>query len=124
MVRVGGGWVALEEFLHKHDPCRGECRRISHKCTFANFFLFLNLWYNFLAKGRTNLDLQRNFYDDVRPKGAYDTMETFTKSARLTSSRDSPIRGFQEPLLQSRFHATPGPITKVITDITFIGTKS
>ncbi|VDK31973.1 unnamed protein product [Gongylonema pulchrum] len=24
MVRVGGGWVALEEFLHKHDPCRGK----------------------------------------------------------------------------------------------------
>ncbi|VDN02146.1 unnamed protein product [Thelazia callipaeda] len=87
MVRVGGGWVALEEFLHKHDPCR--------------------------AKGRTNLDLQRNFYDDVRPKNAYDTMETFTKSSRSTPSRDSPLRGFQEPLLQSRFQATPGPITKI-----------
>ena len=24
MVRVGGGWEALEEFLRKHDPCRGE----------------------------------------------------------------------------------------------------
>lgn len=23
MVRVGGGWVALEEFLQKNDPCRG-----------------------------------------------------------------------------------------------------
>ncbi|VBB27153.1 unnamed protein product [Acanthocheilonema viteae] len=87
MVRVGGGWVALEEFLHKHDPCR--------------------------AKGRTNLDLQRNFYDDVRPKDAYDMMETFTKSARSTPNRDSPIRGFQESLLQSRFQATPGPITKI-----------
>ncbi|KAM3720341.1 Microtubule-actin cross-linking factor [Dirofilaria immitis] len=87
MVRVGGGWVALEEFLHKHDPCR--------------------------AKGRTNLDLQRNFYDDVRPKDAYDTMETFVKSARSTPSRDSPIRSFQESLLQSRFQATPGPITKI-----------
>ncbi|VDK80304.1 unnamed protein product, partial [Onchocerca ochengi] len=87
MVRVGGGWVALEEFLHKHDPCR--------------------------AKGRTNLDLQRNFYDDVRPKDAYDTMETFTKSARSTPNRDSPIRNFHESLLQSRFQTTPGPITKI-----------
>ncbi|KAK6106184.1 Spectrin repeat family protein [Brugia pahangi] len=87
MVRVGGGWVALEEFLHKHDPCR--------------------------AKGRTNLDLQRNFYDDVRPKDAYDTIETFIKSDRSTSSRDSSIHGFQESLLQSRFQATPGPITKI-----------
>lgn len=24
MVRVGGGWVALEEFLLKNDPCRGK----------------------------------------------------------------------------------------------------
>lgn len=24
MVRVGGGWVALDEFLLKNDPCRGE----------------------------------------------------------------------------------------------------
>jgi hypothetical protein len=24
MVRVGGGWVALDEFLVKNDPCRGE----------------------------------------------------------------------------------------------------
>ena len=24
MVRVGGGWELLEEFLLKHDPCRGE----------------------------------------------------------------------------------------------------
>lgn len=23
MVRVGGGWMALEEFLSKNDPCRG-----------------------------------------------------------------------------------------------------
>lgn len=25
MVRVGGGWVALDEFLVKNDPCRGTC---------------------------------------------------------------------------------------------------
>ena len=24
MVRVGGGWQALEEFLVKNDPCRGK----------------------------------------------------------------------------------------------------
>lgn len=24
MVRVGGGWVALDEFLVKNDPCRGK----------------------------------------------------------------------------------------------------
>lgn len=24
MVRVGGGWTALDEFLVKNDPCRGQ----------------------------------------------------------------------------------------------------
>lgn len=24
MVRVGGGWMALDEFLMKNDPCRGK----------------------------------------------------------------------------------------------------
>lgn len=24
MVRVGGGWVSLSDFLLKHDPCRGK----------------------------------------------------------------------------------------------------
>jgi len=28
MVRVGGGWMALDEFLVKNDPCRGTCQYI------------------------------------------------------------------------------------------------
>jgi hypothetical protein len=36
MVRVGGGWVALDEFLVKNDPCRGMSQlfqsiKIAHK---------------------------------------------------------------------------------------------
>lgn len=30
MVRVGGGWVALDEFLVKNDPCRGELVILKH----------------------------------------------------------------------------------------------
>lgn len=29
MVRVGGGWMALDEFLVKNDPCRGEWLSLS-----------------------------------------------------------------------------------------------
>ncbi|KAH8867329.1 Microtubule-actin cross-linking factor 1 [Schistosoma japonicum] len=29
MVRVGGGWVALDEFLVKNDPCRDACERLT-----------------------------------------------------------------------------------------------
>ena len=28
MVRVGGGWMALDEFLVKNDPCRGKLQQI------------------------------------------------------------------------------------------------
>uniref|UniRef100_A0A914R2Z2 GAR domain-containing protein n=1 Tax=Parascaris equorum TaxID=6256 RepID=A0A914R2Z2_PAREQ len=87
MVRVGGGWVALDEFLHKHDPCR--------------------------AKGRTNIEMQRGFYDDVRPEGAFDTMKTFTKSSRSTPNRDVPVMSVESLLGSSRFSSTPGPITKI-----------
>lgn len=38
MVRVGGGWVALDEFLVKNDPCRGMYINSLHifliKCNF------------------------------------------------------------------------------------------
>jgi len=34
MVRVGGGWTALDEFLVRHDPCRGKIYSNS------DFFLF------------------------------------------------------------------------------------
>lgn len=48
MVRVGGGWMALDEFLQKNDPCR--------------------------AKGRTNFELREQFH---LPEGASQTMAGF-----------------------------------------------
>lgn len=33
MVRVGGGWVALDEFLVKNDPCRGTQSLLVFCCT-------------------------------------------------------------------------------------------
>lgn len=37
MVRVGGGWVALDEFLQKNDPCRGKFTSvIKHKKLYTN----------------------------------------------------------------------------------------
>lgn len=42
MVRVGGGWVALDEFLVKNDPCRGEFSlHIYINYTFTLFFLLI-----------------------------------------------------------------------------------
>ncbi|VDK41941.1 unnamed protein product [Anisakis simplex] len=89
MVRVGGGWDPLDIFLHNHDPCR--------------------------AKGRTNIEMQRGFYNDVRPIGAYDTMKTFVKSSRSTAANRDSATASVESLLggSSRLTSTPGPITKI-----------
>uniref|UniRef100_A0A8C8SW40 Microtubule actin crosslinking factor 1 n=1 Tax=Pelusios castaneus TaxID=367368 RepID=A0A8C8SW40_9SAUR len=66
MVRVGGGWMALDEFLVKNDPCR--------------------------ARGRTNLELREKF---ILPEGASQGMTPFRSRGRRSkpSSRTaSPTR--------------------------------
>ncbi|XP_040545829.1 microtubule-actin cross-linking factor 1 isoform X45 [Gallus gallus] len=66
MVRVGGGWMALDEFLVKNDPCR--------------------------ARGRTNLELREKF---ILPEGASQGMTPFRSRGRRSkpSSRAaSPTR--------------------------------
>lgn len=39
MVRVGGGWVALDEFLVKNDPCRGRFFTRIFSVVWPYFFL-------------------------------------------------------------------------------------
>ncbi|CAI5769622.1 dystonin isoform X21 [Podarcis lilfordi] len=66
MVRVGGGWMALDEFLVKNDPCR--------------------------AKGRTNMELREKF---ILADGASQSMAAFRQRGRRSrpSSRGaSPNR--------------------------------
>ncbi|CAK9302541.1 unnamed protein product [Gordionus sp. m RMFG-2023] len=72
MVRVGGGWVALEEFLVKNDPCR--------------------------AKGRTNIELREPF---ILASGVSQAMASF-KAKSPHSSPLSPASflsslGFNTP---------------------------
>ncbi|PIC54076.1 hypothetical protein B9Z55_003484 [Caenorhabditis nigoni] len=71
MVRVGGGWESLDEFLHKHDPCR--------------------------AKGRLNI----NMFPEARPINALDSMRAFTKNRHAkemtpTSGTPGPIMKIRE----------------------------
>ncbi|KAG8444908.1 hypothetical protein GDO86_009892 [Hymenochirus boettgeri] len=71
MVRVGGGWMALDEFLVKNDPCR--------------------------AKGRTNVELREKF---MLPDGVSQTMSPFRPKGRRSrpSSRGaSPNRSNSSP---------------------------
>ncbi|XP_018118963.1 dystonin isoform X3 [Xenopus laevis] len=75
MVRVGGGWMALDEFLVKNDPCR--------------------------AKGRTNVELREKF---MLPEGASQSMTPFRPKGRRSrpSSRGaSPNRSNSSPNIQA-----------------------
>ncbi|XP_051506822.1 dystonin-like [Myxocyprinus asiaticus] len=66
MVRVGGGWMALDEFLVKNDPCR--------------------------AKGRTNVELREKF---MFPEGTTQVMASFRyrgRRSRPSSRGASPNR--------------------------------
>ncbi|XP_061845537.1 dystonin isoform X15 [Colius striatus] len=66
MVRVGGGWMALDEFLVKNDPCR--------------------------AKGRTNVELREKF---ILADGASQSMAAFRprgRRSRPSSRAASPNR--------------------------------
>lgn len=51
MVRVGGGWVALDEFLVKNDPCRGK------------FYIYIHIMKSKLYKITTTNDQHnKNYY--------------------------------------------------------------
>ncbi|XP_051928415.1 microtubule-actin cross-linking factor 1 isoform X6 [Hippocampus zosterae] len=66
MVRVGGGWMALDEFLVKNDPCR--------------------------ARGRTNLELREKF---ILPEGTPQSVCAFRSRGRRSkpgSRNASPTR--------------------------------
>merc|ERR1712048_1168870 len=67
MVRVGGGWCALDEFLVKNDPCR--------------------------VKGRTNVELREQF---TLASGVSQSMTAFkAKPSRTEDSPNSSVSGGQ-----------------------------
>ncbi|XP_059224754.1 dystonin isoform X30 [Stomoxys calcitrans] len=80
MVRVGGGWVALDEFLTKNDPCR--------------------------AKGRTNIELREQF---ILADGVSQSMASFTPKRPPTNaaqngnnSNTPPYMSSQGPIIKVR----------------------
>ena len=64
MVRVGGGWMALDEFLVKNDPCRGERAGPSiHTRTSRHTSSTVIQTSGFgESMGKGNRDLQRWYY--------------------------------------------------------------
>ncbi|XP_014475405.1 PREDICTED: dystonin isoform X27 [Dinoponera quadriceps] len=95
MVRVGGGWVALDEFLLKNDPCRVFLMPIPD----PNKPEQHEGWCP-LAKGRTNIELREQF---ILADGVSQTMTAFR-------SKPSPTSTLQRTQMSS---TNAGPITKV-----------
>ncbi|CAK5053377.1 unnamed protein product [Meloidogyne enterolobii] len=93
MVRVGGGWEALDGFLSKHDPCR--------------------------AKGRINVDLLPLTSDyHLRPIGAIDAIGEFHR--KESTSSNSGIGPIAQPSSSNVIERVlgyspgqPGPIMKI-----------
>ncbi|KAJ8268214.1 hypothetical protein COCON_G00133860 [Conger conger] len=61
MVRVGGGWMALDEFLVKNDPCRVHHPGVKILRTESSSSISSRI-----ARGRTNLELREKF---ILPEG-------------------------------------------------------
>ncbi|XP_042313307.1 dystonin [Sceloporus undulatus] len=96
MVRVGGGWMALDEFLVKNDPCR--------------------------AKGRTNMELREKF---ILADGASQSMAAFRPRGRRsrpssrgaspnrsTSVSNPPAHGAPAPAVAASTPKTPHHLTR------------
>ncbi|CAF0917768.1 unnamed protein product, partial [Didymodactylos carnosus] len=126
MVRVGGGWTALDEFLVRHDPCRGMhvFNEFMETLAFTNANIPLTataessenltgrLYYiqeDKETKGRTNYELHEHY--SLRD-GVSQTMSLF-KPKIITIHRPSCIlHPQQQQQLQARSAATTTPKSK------------
>ncbi|KAM5163309.1 dystonin isoform 1-T1 [Mantella aurantiaca] len=97
MVRVGGGWMALDEFLVKNDPCRVHHHGSKMLRSESNSSITTQ---PLIAKGRTNVELREKF---MLPEGISQSMTPFRPKGRRSrpSSRGaSPNRSNSTPNVQ------------------------
>uniref|UniRef100_A0A0B7BLJ0 Dystonin n=2 Tax=Arion vulgaris TaxID=1028688 RepID=A0A0B7BLJ0_9EUPU len=101
MVRVGGGWIALDEFLVKNDPCRvGLWRRKQFRL--KRRYLHQNTEE---PKGRTNMELREQF---ILAEGVSQAMSGFVTKSPAGSSHSSGSS------YSGRSNSTAsGPVTKI-----------
>ncbi|KAM4729954.1 dystonin isoform 3-T3 [Anableps anableps] len=129
MVRVGGGWMALDEFLVKNDPCRVHHHGSKMLRSESNSSItqspigwqishFLTLLHEPTgAKGRTNMELREKF---ILPEGATQVMASFRyrgRRSRPSSRGASPNRSMssQSCPVPTNPAATNTPKTQHIT---------
>ncbi|XP_052120461.1 dystonin isoform X27 [Frankliniella occidentalis] len=99
MVRVGGGWVALDEFLIKNDPCRVELYLpLPDPNKPEEHDPWCPLGIIERAKGRTNIELREQF---ILADGVSQSMSAFKPKHSSSSSQ------------RSASLSSAGPITKI-----------
>lgn len=59
MVRVGGGWMALDEFLVKNDPCRGEFKSSPQEVTMEGWQTLKTMHIQLCDENEMNRKLER-----------------------------------------------------------------
>uniref|UniRef100_A0A8C8EQP1 Dystonin n=1 Tax=Oncorhynchus tshawytscha TaxID=74940 RepID=A0A8C8EQP1_ONCTS len=96
MVRVGGGWMALDEFLVKNDPCRVH----HHGSKMLRSESNSSITQSPIAKGRTNMELREKF---ILPEGTTQVMASF----RYRGRRSRPSSRAASPNRSNSSHSCP-----------------
>uniref|UniRef100_A0A8C7LIP6 Dystonin n=1 Tax=Oncorhynchus kisutch TaxID=8019 RepID=A0A8C7LIP6_ONCKI len=96
MVRVGGGWMALDEFLVKNDPCRVH----HHGSKMLRSESNSSITQSPIAKGRTNMELREKF---ILPEGTTQMMASF----RYRGRRSRPSSRAASPNRSNSNHSCP-----------------
>ncbi|KAB7498535.1 Dystonin, partial [Armadillidium nasatum] len=120
MVRVGGGWLALDEFLVKNDPCRvcpsiPELERAierelhEHGCPLRGSKTSDSGSGRSSSKGRTNVELREQF---ILAEGVSQSMTPFKAKRSPSSSVSSQSASAAQQRSQS-LTGSSGPIIKV-----------
>ncbi|XP_072354532.1 dystonin isoform X20 [Scyliorhinus torazame] len=89
MVRVGGGWMALDEFLVKNDPCRVHHHGSKMLRSESNSSITSQ---SPIAKGRTNVELREKFMLPETPGQSMAAFRSRGRRSRPSSRAASPNR--------------------------------
>ncbi|CAJ1067502.1 dystonin isoform X11 [Xyrichtys novacula] len=111
MVRVGGGWMALDEFLVKNDPCRVH----HHGSKMLRSESNSSITQSPIAKGRTNMELREKF---ILPEGTTQVMASF----RYRGRRSRPSSRGASPNRSMSSQSCPVPSHQAAVTTTIKGT--
>lgn len=102
MVRVGGGWTALDEFLVKNDPCRGQFVPTVPSCCCCIPLIPPAVFLT--VKGRTNLKIKEKYLSPTGSSSKGLTVSRSNSSLSLYSSASAPTSPMTRKVRQNHHH--------------------